>query len=232
MTWGRRIRMYLVGLLIGIGLVAVIYGNRACSFLPGKQVLQNIRTSDIEITEQSQCYLDCYGLTQPMIFEMLEEGNGDVDFSASEPRNDPKMYVIEGTIDSKPTTVSFTTSDSISRFDAFIKMSDHEPCSCENLDNREIVDIWRHNDRILHDLNARNITMTSELQQELAEMDISDLSVYKIFDNGTVIYEESYSLRQPYPIFVIEGDIEGIPVKMMFELGPTSRLLQVQSITS
>lgn len=218
--------MYLVGLLIGVGLVAMMYGNRACSFLPGKQVLQSIRSSDIMITASAQCYLLKGDVTREQIFELVTEGSGEVLFSESEPREKPKMYMVEGTLAGSLIKVAFTQLDSVAGIRT-IYINGKEISGCE-VTSDTLVDIWRHNDRIIYDLNSRNIIMNVEIQNELKQMGVDQMEVYKIFENGIVIYEESYPMRKPEPRYMIEGDINGMPFKMLFQVGENSRLVSIE----
>lgn len=221
--------MYLVGILIGTGVVAMFYGNRACSFLPEKQVLLSIRSSDMELTARTQCYLECYGIGEAELFGMIEDGNADVLFSESEPRETPKMYMVQGKSD-QPFKLSFLLTDTTARLGEFIQMVNlggDGDCDCASLDDQVIVAVWHHNDRILYELDARNIVMNASTESALNEFGIDKMEVYEVFEGATVLYNESLPQRDPEPRYVITGTIKDVSLKMTFDLGKNTTLVRV-----
>ena len=92
-TIGRRVKYYLIGLGMGLVVTFFIFGNRGCSWLPENRVKTQIESSAIVRTDSMKCILACNDISDDFIYELVK--NGEVLFSESQVRNEPKVYVIE-----------------------------------------------------------------------------------------------------------------------------------------
>ena len=93
MKLGRRLRIYLVG--VGMGLVAVyfIFSTRGCEWLPGNRVITLIEECLVQATDKTLCEMECNGLDKKDVFNLIQ--SGEVNFSESETGGDVKEYVLE-----------------------------------------------------------------------------------------------------------------------------------------
>ncbi len=87
---GRRIRYYLVGVVLGTLVVYAMFGNRSdigCDYLPNARVLKNLRIKAHEYSPKAECQIECLELDSMDIAMMFAAGA--VKFSESEPRKKP-----------------------------------------------------------------------------------------------------------------------------------------------
>ena len=97
MTFGRRLRTYLVGVGLGLFMVYVFFGDRDLSaWTPEGRVLITIDSSALILSERAKCQIKCLELTDSSIYKIQEEA--DVNFSESSTRKEPcPIYKIEST---------------------------------------------------------------------------------------------------------------------------------------
>jgi hypothetical protein len=89
-----RLMRYLIGVMIGLILVFVFFGKRSCSdWMPNQRILEALSSKDIVISSKSRCEMNCLNLTDADLAYLIKGGN--VNFSESNTRTIPKMYLIE-----------------------------------------------------------------------------------------------------------------------------------------
>ncbi|MSP69622.1 MAG: DUF4258 domain-containing protein [Bacteroidetes bacterium] len=89
MTWGRRIKLYLIGFGLGCVICFVLFRNRDLSaFLPGPRVLKFISLAKkIDADSTLLCKLKCAGISIEDIRNAA--ATGDVDFDKSNTHKEP-----------------------------------------------------------------------------------------------------------------------------------------------
>ena len=93
MKFQKRLNRFLIGLAIGLLLVAFIFRGRDWgSWLPNAQVLKTINEFYSEPSEQFFCELECYDLGMAEMKALMEDG--DVHFSDSDVEGKEKEYII------------------------------------------------------------------------------------------------------------------------------------------
>jgi hypothetical protein len=101
MTFSQRFTRYLIG--VGIGLIVVFFMFPQydwLGWLPQKQVMQNIRESDFYFGHDTECKMECLGVSREQI--QLARSEGRIDFSESDVKRNPKLYHLEyGNLDMK-----------------------------------------------------------------------------------------------------------------------------------
>ncbi|MCB0760302.1 MAG: DUF4258 domain-containing protein [Flavobacteriales bacterium] len=91
MKFQARLNRYLIGVVIGLVLVAMFFGGRDwLSWLPGPQVKRQLTEAFQNPTSEMQKELDCSGFTAEIIQSILKDG--DVDFRRSDTRSEPRKY--------------------------------------------------------------------------------------------------------------------------------------------
>ncbi|WP_028289810.1 DUF4258 domain-containing protein [Olleya sp. ITB9] len=100
----QRIGYYLGGFAIGLVLLAFFLNGRGVSceynYGPEGRVLKSIRTKTLQFSEASKTTIATRTIDTAAISYLLKEG--DVDFSKSQPRQEPcGIYYISGTTKDK-----------------------------------------------------------------------------------------------------------------------------------
>jgi len=87
---GKRIRYYLIGVILGTLVVYFMFGSRTdigCDYFPNARVLKNLRTKPLVISDVADCQKSCLNLDSTDIKMLFAAGV--VNFSESEPRKKP-----------------------------------------------------------------------------------------------------------------------------------------------
>lgn len=106
----QRVAWYSGGFVIGIiALMFFLSGKKtSCDYGPNARTLKNIRSKQLEITQESELLLANYSLDSSVITEILQKG--DVLFSESDTSPDScKVYVIKGRV--KGRTIKFSAEN-------------------------------------------------------------------------------------------------------------------------
>ena len=94
MTFGQRLIRYLLGFGIGMLLVLFMFPEHDwLGWTPNKQVMQQIRESRFEINDHGRCMLACTSSDIEAVQNLRSDGN--VDFSRSNVRIEPKRYFVK-----------------------------------------------------------------------------------------------------------------------------------------
>lgn len=121
----RRIGLYLVGLAIGIVIVAYIFREKGSEFCysPNCRVLKNIRGKEIVYSADARKNLeensiDTAGITVSVFTK------GDVIFSKSDTKLDScRTYTIEGSLNTGRVEIFVENCDSIAKVSSFTPLN-------------------------------------------------------------------------------------------------------------
>ena len=97
MSFARRIRLFIIGILIGSLVVwgFLFRGRTFPAWTPEGRVLEALQEHPIRISSEARCMLNCNHITDDDILALIADG--DVLFSESDIRGkDIPEYVIEG----------------------------------------------------------------------------------------------------------------------------------------
>lgn len=114
MKFGRRLRLYIFGVLMGSALVFFFFNDRLhilTDWLPGNRVLTVLQKSEPLITDQALCQLDCFDLDTADV--RAAKHNGNVRFKLSETRIEPKKYVVDSSLKQGKVRMTFSIADSL-----------------------------------------------------------------------------------------------------------------------
>ena len=114
MKFGRRLRLYIFGVLMGCGLVFVFFNGRLnilTDWLPGNRVLTLLQNSEPLFTDHSLCQLQCFNLDTAAV--RIAKYEGDVRFKLSETHEEPKQYVVDSELNSDKVRMTFSVNDSL-----------------------------------------------------------------------------------------------------------------------
>jgi len=224
MKIGRRLRVYLIG--VGMGLVAAyfILGTRSCEWLPGKRVKTFIIESQIKISDFNMCRMECYGLNRTDIFNVLNSGS--VSFSESKTSGDQKEYIIEH----EGLRVAFAVSmtDSISEVVHFQNRS--EKCVCDDRNKADLSVLYEPNDMVLEHLRENGFALISKNECQFECVGIDSAYASSVLQKGTVLNERSFPRRNPNPVYTIRL-VKDIADTLFFvvEKGFKTRILEISN---
>lgn len=114
MKFGRRLRLYIFGVLIGSLLVVFFFNDRLhilTDWLPGNRVLGLLQASEPLITDKALCQLTCFDLDTADVRMAKEKGN--VRFKLSETHTEPKEYVVDINLQPEKVRMTFSIADSL-----------------------------------------------------------------------------------------------------------------------
>jgi hypothetical protein len=97
MSFARRIRLFIIGILIGSLVVwgFLFRGRTFPAWTPEGRVLEALQEHPIRITSEARCMLNCNKISDEDILALIADG--DVLFSESDIRGkDIPEYVVEG----------------------------------------------------------------------------------------------------------------------------------------
>ena len=97
MSFARRIRLFIIGILIGSLVVwgFLFRGRTFPAWTPEGRVLEALQEHPIRISSEARCMLNCNKITDDDILALIADG--DVLFSESDIRGkDIPEYVVEG----------------------------------------------------------------------------------------------------------------------------------------
>lgn len=219
MNLGRRIKYYMIGALMGGLLSFFIFNGRGCGWLPGNRVLQTIRTSKIVTSVQDKCLIECNNISANAIYELIE--NGNVNFGESDTKN--KNYKISN--DSLTLNFKLNLKDSIA-ITVVNTIPQNNKCNCEELATNTFATLYQPNEMVLERLKNLTLSIKEEVQCELACFDLNENDVKTIFEEGEILFEQSYPNRTPNPIYYIKHSKKGIEYLYWIEQGATKTRLK------
>ena len=127
MNFNQRFIRYIVGFMVGLVLCFIFFSGRGCSdWLPGARIKEKLVSKPVYFSDLATCEIECYGFrTSEIFYEMRTQG--DIVFSRSETRSDPRVYCFE--MEKSICLVQFAdTANIVIDFDP--SGLSHEPCDC------------------------------------------------------------------------------------------------------
>ncbi len=93
MTFQERLKLYMIGFMIGLLLVFILFGNRTCSSL-SEVKMSELKRQNIRFSEKVNCQLKCLHKTSAQLKAELDFF--EVNFDKSQPREKPcRIYYLE-----------------------------------------------------------------------------------------------------------------------------------------
>ena len=123
----NRLSKYLIGVMIGLGITAVMFNERGCmDWLPKNQIRKDIAQRGIVPSAETDCLLECHGLTVSDLADLARLG--DINIPESDPRGNPRKYKIEG--ESNMVSAFYVLTDSSSTV-VDINFAEAKECNCK-----------------------------------------------------------------------------------------------------
>ncbi|MFT7613356.1 MAG: hypothetical protein ACI9J3_002329 [Parvicellaceae bacterium] len=221
MKIGRRLRVYMVG--VGMGLMAAyfMFGTRSCDWTPGNRVINLIEHSQISISDFKACEMKCYGLTKTDLFHVINDG--EVSFSESKTGGDLKEYLVSN----GKVTVMFHLDmrDSTVQVGKFVGFS--APCECETASKENLSVLYKPNDLVLEQLIENEFQITSRNDCYFKCHKLDSAYARSVLDDGLVLNDFSFPQGKPNPTFWIQKVRESDTLWFQFEKGTKTRIQQI-----
>ena len=127
----RKLKLYGVGLALGLALSYALFGGRYPTWLPGSRVMDDLNRFEINYSSGSDCILKCANISKGNIQEMLS--NGDVNFKESKTKGEIyPSYAVDGeTKDGRSLRVFFLKRDSTYEVTGGVDLQDSRNCDCD-----------------------------------------------------------------------------------------------------
>ncbi len=157
MRLARRVQYYLVGVVLGIGILFTLHGDRGCKWLPNERLIDFIVECDVRISERIECQTACNKWTTEDLYLILD--GGQVDFGSRTESGGMEKYWIakEGIsaqfqIDKEDSTVTIVAvGDTL------------KGCDCASKTNNEFTLLDEPMLMILKKLRGKEIYLSSKL---------------------------------------------------------------------
>jgi hypothetical protein len=133
MKFQQRLNRFLIGLVIGLVLVAFLFNDRDwAGWTPNNQVVTKAMENYQEPSSEVLCQMECLGIDVSKLKTLVEDG--DVEFDKSQVDGNPKVYYIEH--EDETGQEYFTRWEfeemSLTRMDAtLIEIGPQKDCDCE-----------------------------------------------------------------------------------------------------
>ncbi|GIV27846.1 MAG: hypothetical protein KatS3mg027_1660 [Bacteroidia bacterium] len=93
MTFQERLKLYMIGFLIGLILVYALFGTRTCTSLSEVKISE-LKRQTLKLSEKSHCQIKCLKKSSSQLKSELEFF--EINFDKSQPREKPcRIYFLE-----------------------------------------------------------------------------------------------------------------------------------------
>jgi len=230
MKFWRRARYYMMGLGIGTLLVFFMFKGKGCSWLPENRVLDEIHLGTILLSDKVKCELICNEISEEDLYEVFAEHRGSVVFSESEPREDPKMYVIE--TKDEAFKLRLTLKDSVARINALMS-ANKAVCNCTDVSDSTYTLFNKPVSKLMKELfyvEGKIIKFNKKAKCEMACYNLTNEDINAFID-GKPKWNKARSRPNAKPaIYVFENEINSRPYQLVFEdAGRRTRLIEILS---
>jgi len=127
----RRFKLYGFGVVLGLLVVSFVYKGKGCQ-MPGSAKLEELSFQKLELTKHGACRMECRGISESEIKELLKTGK--INYDKSEVHDKPcGTYAVEGnTKDGQHVRVVIADCDTISKVVTAIDLGmEKDSCECK-----------------------------------------------------------------------------------------------------
>lgn len=223
----KRIIYYAIGFLLGIVLTIVIFADKDIfGFMPSNRVREDIQNSNIMISPMEKARLECMGIDENFIFEMIE--NADVNFSESQTSFSNEKFWIDGyeyTMEVKKYELEYedqklsfwiAPKDSLS-----ILHTINQKCNVGEKDNKSLQILYMPEHLLFKKMLEKELWLNKQITCAMECHQITKKDIDELFKTGDILLEESLPARKPNPIYFIKQTINETPYVFWVEIGAT-----------
>ena len=131
MTFARRLRIYLIGVGLGLLIVYVFFKDRDLSgWTPQGRILTAIDSSQVEISERALCQFECIGMQQEQWRELHKVAK--VNFPESSTQQKPcPIYHLKSELENEKYTLIWEVCESLERVKLLAISKEGKKCNCD-----------------------------------------------------------------------------------------------------
>lgn len=215
-TFKTRLKFYMIGLIIGSFFMFMIFGNRGCSWLPENRVKNEIADGAIFVGDSIWNLMLCAGVDHEDVYRFVDD-DGDINFSESETRSDPRIYRFEGEKNDKDLILYFAILDTTAEVVNF-EFEGKDACSTGKSNRfKKPVPIPDYHVREI--IESKEIRMMDSVRISIEEFNMDSLEVFNFHKNATIDMEHSEPWLSPNPYYVMNGEIKGNKYAFVYEIG-------------
>lgn len=135
MKFASRLKFYVFGILIGVLISYMFFGNRGCAWLPGTRVKAAIMDFPWVTTPQLDCQLRALNLNPSNLKTFIE--NSSINFNKSQTEVNPRIYNLS--CDQKEILFAVSFTDSTSTINGFSGNFNPSLPLCDTINNTEVI---------------------------------------------------------------------------------------------
>ncbi len=223
----KRIIYYVIGFVLGLILTIIIFADKDIfGFMPSNRVLQDIQNSNIMISPLEKERLECMGIDENFIFEMIE--NADVNFSNSQTSYSTEHFFYDGydhsmevkkyelEYEGKLLNFWISPKDTVSIIHTVSANCDVSETDSKNLD---VMLMPEH--LIFKKMLEKDLWLNKQITCSMECHQISKSDIDELFKSGDILLEESLPGRKPNPIYFIKHKINETVWIFWVEIGAT-----------
>jgi len=130
-AFARRLKLYVIGLVLGLVLSYALFGDRYPTWLPGSRIMDDLSRYELIYAPDSECALKCASITTASVQEVLT--NGEVNFDKSKTKGETHpSYAVEGTTkEGRSLRLYFLKRDSTYEVTGGVDLKDLRECDCD-----------------------------------------------------------------------------------------------------
>ncbi|CAG5078937.1 hypothetical protein [Parvicella tangerina] len=223
----KRILYYVIGFVLGLILVVIIFADKDMfGFMPSNRVREDIQNSNIMISPHEKAKLDCMGIDESFIFEMIE--NADVNFSNSQTSFSTEKFYKDGyefnmkvkkyELEYKGKLLNFwiAPEDTIS-----IIHTVNSKCKVAETDALHLEVMLMPENLIFKKMLEKDLWLNKQIDCAMECYQITKADVDELFKSGDILLEESLPGRKPNPIYFVKHKINDTNWIFWVEIGAT-----------
>ena len=136
MSFYRRLRLYIMGFLLGCLLVSFLFKGKSCR-LPGTLKMEELRYQKLKYSDYAYCRMKCQNISKDEIVQILITGSINYDQSQVHSKPCP-TYAVEGlTKEGHEMQIVFADCDSVTKVVEAVELklksqnSQNDSCNCK-----------------------------------------------------------------------------------------------------
>lgn len=213
----KRIRIYLVGVLIGSLVSFAFFKGRGCdAWMPSNRVTEMLNQNAIITNDTILCKMKNNKITIADIQRLVV--NGDVNFAESKTKGNPQIYVLEGeNVVGEKYKAYFETSKTNHDHDTIsylVGLTGRPAGHCESSENKLIHLSQRHIGKIVNTDDTLNFTDIAP--QQVADFNLVKDSVLRGMSEGKVNTSFTKPELKPRALFVFNAIIQKEKYRVSF----------------
>ncbi|UKN01800.1 hypothetical protein K6119_18930 [Paracrocinitomix mangrovi] len=223
-----RLKYYLIGFGLGLVLMFFFFGNRACSWLPENRVKNMLAEKEIVVGDSVLAIMDCQGVNNEDVYRFLND-DGDVKFGKSDTKVEPKEYHIEGIKNNEDLVIRYALN---TEFTEVIGIEYNQTNCSTTLSNEHKNVVALPQIEVIKNLELQEFRILDEAKCQLDCLNITEESILTFHHNANYNAEESQPRLQPSPHYIMEGELNGLQLKVLYILGESrTRIADVQTLS-